>query len=235
MFRIFLLFTVFGTTINFLYAQKLETMGIETPWSKGKIIIDDGRELTGLIKLNELQGKISYKKDDLDDTNSFSRSEVIFLVYFDREANLTRKFYRYSFGREETGGEEATYLCEVIREFPTFQILSAKTPLIVTMVSTGSKVPNNGTPVLSQNEYLLFCRYDSIPEMYLGIARGNSTKDEVYLTKSGKIFNKKIPERYFSQQWPLIRKYIKDKNINFRSRNGLMTVLDYYATLLPPK
>ncbi len=233
--------------LNSLYAsaQTHEYHGTDTKWYEGSVVLSDGTELTGLIRNNEKGGVISYKEKANEKTfESFRAASILSLEYFDIDRGIARKFYSLSTTNANDGIEDI-FLFEILREFEHFAVLSllGKTTghetkeIIVPMIGVGglptpSTIP--GKEIFMQTEEIYFMNEDGKRELYMLIEhRDVDASIYKYKTDKGKVDDPSLPSRYMSNsEWTEVTNYVKRINLKVDNKEKLLTLLDYYATLV---
>src|SRR5688500_11807835 len=96
-------FILFLTAYSSAFAQ-FDSLGLNTTWNRGAILLTDNSRLNGFIQNNERLGLIKFKTA-LDQTNeqSFQEKRIAKMEYFDSDLSRKRKFYSININDEESG------------------------------------------------------------------------------------------------------------------------------------
>lgn len=230
---------------NFIsQAQDLRNLGVGQAWHAGRITLADGIELNGWVRNNDKEGIISFKEEFGKDstTRSFRPPDILALEYNDRGIN--RKFYSLE-TKDKTEDKADIYLYEVIREYNSFAIVSFQGIVdVVESKNTNTTRPgafgqptsgSNSRTVLQQVEEIYFINESGERELYLILVSRDIDGLFDHSANKGKVLDSSIPVKYFGEEkWNKIKIYLKDQNLKIKTRENLISMLNYYETLIDP-
>jgi hypothetical protein len=100
-----------------------ETMLPELPWQKGRIVLNDGTQLQGMLKYNDRVGLLAYE-DANGDSRSLTARSVASFEYVDEHVNRRRVFYSFDYYDSQRSGAKRPFMFELLQEFEEFAVLS---------------------------------------------------------------------------------------------------------------
>lgn len=235
--------------INFLillffdsHAQNIPTLMMDVNWNTGSISLENGHQLRGWVKYNDKLRVVAYQPFyNKDISNVFREDDITAVELYDNASVDSRKLYSLAFINEVTGQEESL-LFEVLKEFKHFAILSRKDPIHAAHTfRKGSPIGfiyefpfkysfnSNGVPFTVQTEtiYITDDKGEWNPYCKQFMYDGTSGKGK------GKMIDKKLLERYIPHaHYTQLQKYARAHKLQFKHKQDLLTILDYYEELL---
>ena len=229
--------------------------GIE--WNEGGILLTDGNTLEGLVKYDTRTGILSFEQGR--DSRSFTARNVLQFWFHDYSPDRERRFYSIA-SEELEGGAGKPYFFEILKEFTNFAILSKTNPPSVEVKGNwGGYRPNSpndpnfptdpnwaggrGTRVTASQEetlyifdaegniepYLRFIDRDTEGTNFLGIVTGRKRKTKAKIEKM--MLEHDMLEEHTAPYYPQLKEYARENKLNFKKKDELLQILDYYATL----
>ena len=211
-------------------------------WGKGKITLNSGEELTGLVKYNAKSGGIAFDNGEVK-KNLMARN-VLGFDFVDPKTNVLRTFYSLEIPRDD--GNSAT-IFEVIRLYETFAVLSCTESLQVLKSEYGvspapgiSAVGHKEVTGLGQRETIWFLPADGEPTIYLEFIKreGSGTSENFpypppwktldFGGDKRKIEDKDIFKVCTGDFYSAIKAYAKENNLSFKNKDHLFKLLDFY-------
>jgi hypothetical protein len=110
------------TSISDTSAQ-FDSLGMNTQWREGSILVEHNTSLQGLIKYNDKLGMIKFKQGDGDEEQSFSEKGILAMRFYDENTGGWRNFATFNVKEEQTGWQGAL-LFEVLMEFENYALLT---------------------------------------------------------------------------------------------------------------
>lgn len=232
---LWVLFTVVGFGQN---GKKLnKDLGINAAWSIGKITLDGGKVLEGLVYYNSNFGTIQYKQKENSQVTSYQEANVLALSFFDTALNRTRNYLTLHYKIKDDGIEGDLFF-EVIREYENFAVLSRLTKAVL-FFPTG---PSDFGDVINdfvkkkkivQLEGVFFLGEDNELELYT--LTKSTTVDGMlldYNKSQTQVVKANLLSTFTGEYWPTLNAYIEDNDLKPKRKSDLIRVLDEYDHLL---
>lgn len=255
-----LLSVIFGIVLLcpvFVQKVKLEKVIDSTAvWSKGKIVLADMEQISGLLKYNKITGLLQC--DDGSDLRSFTPDAVLSFHFYDTLQRKQRRFISYAFedmksrmdSLARAKGTESVKIhprfFEVLMEFNSFAVLCSTGNLSV-RTSNGSI----GTYSVMFNMFNLAAAkqpsttYSYLESIYIFDRDGkvmpllivfNREKDGMVfdqnltmrMSKMTDIVIQRYTEPYFSQ----IDDYTHENKLSYDRKEDILKMFEYYRTLI---
>ena len=86
---------------------QFDSLGLNTQWSRGSIVLDDNSSLKGLIQFNDKLGMIKFRKTADSDEESFVETSIVAMEFYDEDLTGWRKFAVFNINEEQTGRQHA--------------------------------------------------------------------------------------------------------------------------------
>ena len=208
----------------------------EVAWSKGSVMLKDGKEMKGTLKYSDNTGVLSFQ--DGDNSRTLTPRNVIAFEFQDEDEGRQRIFYSLE-DKEEDTDIKKWYFFEVLHEFQTFAVLSKVTPIQIDKTSNGSFNTATGFPVtgssrveVSQVEVISFMNQSGKLEPYLRVVEkevDNGWYD--YSSTKNKIIDDEVFPKYAGKHWPKVKAYAEENKLKFKRRSDFIKALKYLATL----
>lgn len=220
-----------------LLAKALET---DAPWIEGKIIQNDNSEENGEIRYNDRTGVLSFKSGA--NSGTYSARNLAGFQIIDPTTNESRVFI--SLPCETRKGAIANQFLEIVRQYKQFAVMvktdpvdvyrDNKDPLMPTIRATELVLLNQITTVyfvddeLRHKAYLQYQARHAADVGFLGIPRWGVRRSKI------KIIDKKLPRKIMGTHYSKVKAYAKENILEWRERDDLLKILDYYDSLLNP-
>lgn len=218
-----------------LLAQIPKDLGIHTPWVPASIVLTNGLKYNSEAQHNEYLGTITIKSAN-GDSVTISEDRIEKMSYRDPSTGVLRRFQRFEYYSEET---TKTYdlLFEIIKDFPTFAVLSRSLGANALGTYTGSDFYldafRKNKTVIGTGSLLLFVGEDSKIKIYLKEVHiewkelfhdRNKSKSE--------IVNEGLLKQNMKEHYDTVMKHVRQRKIKLTTREGVLEALEYYQTLL---
>jgi hypothetical protein len=228
------LFLAFAINISpLLCLAQFDSLGINTEWNEGTVVLNDNSNLKGYIQNNDKLGIIKFKKDpSSEEILSFQERSIQTMEYYDNRLSKKRIFYTL-YVENEQYVFKGKLLFEVIMVLEEFVVLSKKhsvNPAIRTRTDYYGGV------------HYAKVGYEQYEEIYLANDHGDSgllliynefekDKSKPFASKIKPFFNDKLFQKYTGSKWEQIRKYAKQERLDLGDKSDLMKALEYYDQL----
>lgn len=213
---------------------QFDSLGLNSKWHDGVVVLNDGSKLEGFIKVNTALGLIKFKETltDNSDELSFQEKSLISMEYFDSDASLYRKYASINVKDDQTGFQGAV-LFEIIFEFEKFAVVSK-----VYSISPAIRVSSNGyggtyyrkVGYQQMEAFFLIGDDAKADPLYVSVAL-EKDKLHPFATNFKPFFDKKLIIKRMGPGWPAVKTYVKEKKLNLRQKYDLLAALEYYNEL----
>jgi hypothetical protein len=213
--------------------------------NEGTIILNDGKELIGLVAYNDKTGILKYESGN--DSRSLTARNVMAFEVYDPDFDGNRMFYVFPKEDQKTGTIRPFFF-ELIKDFKTFAVLIRKEPVDLkekkdlNPLSTKNLFPgstsdyeNRGKVVIQQIETFYLLKPGEDPMAYFSIIVENNLRKPL-------LFNdKKVKEKYIEKDllkefmgslFENVETYAKDNNLSFKDKPDFLKILEFYETLI---
>jgi hypothetical protein len=230
-------------SVAFSQTEKQDLLNPEILWGEGSILLNDGRELKGLVRYNDKDNVLSYQNGN--NSASYMARNVIGFEFFDEQKGKQRVFYSFPY-QDNEDNVVRPQLFEALREFKGFALLSKIDRLKVTEknreYSRNQVLDANGTPVwfngnkviISQKEVIYFMSESGEIKPYLEVTNKEIDKAifDRSVTKEKKLDRDEIVKKLTGVHYEELKKYAHENDLDFKSKEGLLKILDYYGELI---
>lgn len=208
---------------------QFDSLGLNTKWVKGSIVLDDNTTLTGLVQFNDKLGMIKYKKKSDSEEESFVETSISAMQLYDEEANQWRHFAVFNINELQTG-RQGGLLFEVLMEFRTFALLSRIQP-----VNIGVRARHDATTGYThyarvgyeQFEHLCLVNEDGEGSVVLSVSEFEKNKWSM-ASKLKPSLNKREIEKYLGNDWDTFDALVKENKLNLKKRADFITAFELY-------
>jgi hypothetical protein len=114
--RITYVLIVFAIFCSHQTHAQFDSLGINTRWATGSIVLNDDTFLQGIVQFNDKMGLIKFKKTDDSQEESFVESRILSMEFYDEASKLQRHFATFDFEEPESGWR-GSLLFEVLMDF----------------------------------------------------------------------------------------------------------------------
>jgi hypothetical protein len=216
--------------------DKLEDWQSASSWNEGKIIDNDGKERSGLVRYNDMEGVLQFRSGD--EEKSFTARNVLSFSFNDSSQHKKRVFYSLEY-EDPVNNAKRPLFFELLREYKSFSVLSKKDPVRFnqqdgsSLSSDNSMKNSNGVIRAQQVETIYFMNTRGVIEPYLEmeIQQTNGIfRERVKNTR--KVVDDDLPKKYFGEKNYLkIKSFAKENDLKMKRRNDFLKILDYYKTI----
>jgi hypothetical protein len=215
--------------------------------NKGSIILNDGREIKGLVAYNDATGILKF--DDGNESKTLTSRSVLGFEVYDPSFEGNRIFYTLHKEDPENGSMQPFFF-ELLKDFKEFAVLSRKEPLNVKKEKDWLPMGNKSSPdnyqkktiydkkiiVVQQVETFYLLKPQSDPEPYFSITTQN-TDGKVVLVDIQRRTKEKFTDRdlfaeYLGSSFDQVEAYAKENNLSFKNKSDFLKILSYYETLI---
>lgn len=214
------------------YAQ-FDSLGLNSKWNKGHIVLNDDRKLVGLIQSNERLRLIKFKVNDTNPEQSFLERNIKSYEYLDSDANMNRKFMRFNVYVADLGKTQEEVF-ELIYEFRDFAVLSKTFPVnpSVRVYSGGYGDQHAKMVGYEQYEGIFLVNVDGVAEcLLMGVAVEKMKQRPNKSAKVQTVYQDKLLKKYVGDKWEAIRVFIKENKLKMKNKADVLRVFDYYAAM----
>jgi hypothetical protein len=178
-------------------------------WTDGKIMLNDGTEAQGKVAYNDVTGVVSFESET--NSGSYNARNIISFQYLDKH------FYSIPYW-SSTGVVRQFF--EVLREYKDFAVIS-KTALL----SGGSS---------SELTTLYFMRAaDLTVKPFLEIL-DREVKWRIFDSNKTQIrvLDSDLPKEIMGKNFEKVRAFARERNLVWHVKGSLISILDYYDSLV---
>jgi hypothetical protein len=211
--------------------SQFDSLGLNSPWNKGEIILDDNSILKGYIRNNDKLGLVKFKKELTDDEErSFHEKRISSMEYFDEEISKKRKFY--TFNVDDGTGLPGAILFEIVMEMNHFAVLSKKQRVVPAVRNYSNDTPLSYRKVgYEQLERIYLVGEDAKAELLLAVTEFERDKAAVFAQPIAVVFNKKVLEKYTGSKKDEIKDFVKKNKLHLKRKDDVLMTLDYFYQL----
>jgi hypothetical protein len=212
----------------FAFAQ-FDSLGLNTKWCEGNILLNDNSALKGYIRNNDKMGMVSFKQKEDEEEQSFTTKRIVAMEYFDRDLVKHRKFGSFNVISENEGIEGELFL-EIVMEFNEFAVLSKQESVIPAIRARDS---GYGTTRVGYEQFEKICLVgsDGKAQVVLIVNEFEKTKSSSFDSKIKPYFSKDVLKKHMASKWEQVSTYIKANKLNLKQKADLMMALEYYGRI----
>lgn len=237
--KILIVSTLFSLTLSVCFAQngvkKYEELTTDNEWSEGSIMLNDGKELKGLIRFDDRLGIVNYMNGD--DSRSFTPRRVAAFEFVDPVSTKQRIYYSLEYEDPVNNAKQPLFF-EVLKDFKSFAVMSKVDPIKIEDRTTNfGGAPTNGVAspnysstvtIISQTETIYFLSENGAIEPYIQVIRKVINRER----KKNKFVDRDVIENYFTEaELESMRKFAEEQSLDFRVKDDFIAILDYAVTL----
>jgi len=200
---------------------------------EGRIILNDGDELKGMIHYIQGQNIVSYDSGDVSNSRSMGSRNVVGFEFFDERLEKQRFFFALPY---ESG---VPSFFEMIKDFGDFAILYRTDPPTTEIRQnynsvSGMSVPAGSVVRLSHTKTIYFMDSNGIIKPYIqsidieidnGLFERGRSKNQ--------IVGKDIMQDYIKEPWySKLVAYAQENDLKFKVKDDFLKILDYYEFLI---
>ena len=220
--------------IVFLFAfvaesrAQFDSLGLNTKWRSGSIVLDDNSVLKGLIQFNDKLGMIKFKKTPDAAEESFVETSVSAMQFYDEDMARWRNFAVFNIDEEQSGRQYAL-LFEVLMEFSHFALLAR-----VERVNIGIRTrydPIFGgtyTARVGHEQFEHLCLANEAGKATVVLSVSEFERDKLSLaSKLSPFLDRRALEEYLGDDWDQFRALVKSQKLNLRKRDDFVRAFEY--------
>lgn len=229
-------------------AQKvLQNNFANTEWNEGKILLNGGSELSGLIKFDHLNGIVKYQNGE--DARSFTPRSVTRFSFLNNSTDTQRSFYSLPYEDPEDNVVKPLFF-EIIGEFKSFAVISKfDLPKVKVKKATYGPVNDDSAhpalykdPILlgdktatnvrqTETIYIMSAETGEIVPYSETITSFHRSKPK---TKS-KLLDESQLKRQTVEYYTSLLKFAQENKLQLKRKEDLIQILNYYSELLGEK
>ena len=210
-------------------------------WGEGSIMLNDGKELKGMVRYNDKKGILSFENGS--DSKSMTSRNVTGFEFFDERLQKQRIFFSLPYEDAEFNIVKPLFF-EMIKDLGSFAILIKTDPIKTKIKSSGGGAtgfngvmmaqPPSITTTVSQTQTLYFMDSKGNIKPYLRATSMNINRDWHDKSKTKNIMiNEDIIQDYIAEPWyTKLIQYAEDNNLEFKKKDDFLKILDYYEILV---
>jgi hypothetical protein len=221
---VFLFLSLFVTRTH----AQFDSLGINTEWTSGIILLDNNTTLKGLVQFNDKLGMIKYKEARNSVEESFVETSVTSMQLMDDKTGSWRNFAVFNVYEEKTGWKGAL-LFEVLMEFRSFALVTRVEPVKVATRTRQDMFGNYYTARVGYEQYEKFCLVDE--EGIATVVLGVSEFERNAFAIAGKLkpyIDKQVLEKYIADDWSEFQAFVKANKLNLRRRADFLRAFEHY-------
>lgn len=213
------------------YAQ-FDSLGLNTKWRSGSILLTDNSTLKGQIQFNDKMGIVKFKKSPDDIEASLSERRIIAMQFYDEEATRWRNFATFNINEDESGWQGAL-LFEVLMEFKKFAILSRVERVSASVREWKDQYGKSTTVKVGYEQFEKFCIADDQGTLTVVLAVSEFERDKLSLASNLKPYlNKKAIEKQLASDWDKFESLVKSRKLNLRKRADFIRAFENYQAAI---
>lgn len=227
-------FLTASCAIAFLFSSmgearaQFDSLGINTEWRSGSIVLMNNSLLKGVIQFNDKLGIIKFRKSPDADEESFSETSIQAMQFYDEDAACWRNFATFKVREEQTGWRGAM-LFEVLMEFKTFALLSR-----VERVNVGVRQRQDALGGYyhvkvgyEQFERLCLVNEDGRATIILEVSEFERKKLSM-ASKLKPYLDKGALEKYLADDWDKFQVLVKSNKLNLKKRADFIRAFECF-------
>jgi hypothetical protein len=207
--------------------------------NEGSIILNDGKELAGLIAYNDKTGILKYENGN--DSRSLTARNVLAFEVYDPIFDGNRIFYSIEYF-DPVHELKRPMFFELIHDFKDFAVLTKKDPLNAREKKSWPATQSDNVfireqqkVVLEQVETFYFLRPKEEPTPYFSVTVSNNVGSALFQNRKvkEKFVDRDVFEDYIGPSaYEKLRTYTTENGLSFKEKSDFLKILDYYQTLI---
>jgi hypothetical protein len=220
--------------------------------NEGTVILNDGKELTGLLAYNDKTGILKFERGN--DSRSLTARNVMAFEVYDPNFDDNRMFYSLQKEDPETGAIRPFFF-ELIKDFKSFAVLVRKEPVNIKDKTDWNPLSNNnlnsnpnannpnsysglgsrGKTVIEQVETFYLLSPQGSPEPYFSRIVSNNAEKNLFVKDQKvkeKFVSKDLLKEYVGSNFEKLQAYADENRLSFKEKSDFLKILEYYETLL---
>ena len=207
---------------------QFDSLGLNTPWNNGTLVLDDNTTLKGSIQFNDKMGLIKYRKNPDDEERSFVETSISAMRIYDEEAARWRNFAVFNVNHVQTGTMN-TMLFEVLMEFSNFALLTRVDRVNVGVRHRQDMYGNFHTVRVGYEQFEHLCLVDEGGTAHVVLSVSEFERNKFAMASKLKpILDKKSMEKYLGDDWDKFQDLVKSNKLNLRKRDDFVRAFEIY-------
>jgi len=201
-------------------SEKPETLNvINTPkddpgWVDGSVLLNDGTKDKGQVRYNDHTGVVSFESKDR--SSSYNARTIGGFQFQDNDK--LRSFYSLHYYSPFDNSIVKQFF-EVLREYKDFAVISRTSAF-------GERVPVEVTTVyLVRGSNLEIMPFVQVTEHQVKWKLFDVNKTQFRVLNSG------LPKELMGDNFPRVKAFAKERNLQWHVKDSLISILDYYDSL----
>lgn len=211
-----------------VHAQ-FDSLGLNTEWRKGSIILDNNSTIKGLIQFNDKLGMIKFKRTPDSAEESFVETSIAAMQFYEEDTQNWRNFASFNIREEETGRQGAL-LFEVLMEFKGFALLTRIEPVNVAIRDRqnvyGAYQISRVRVGYEQFEKLCLVNEEGDATLVLAVSEFERNKLSM-ASKLKPILDKRAIEKYLGDDWDKFQELVKTNKLKLTKRDDFLRAFEY--------
>jgi hypothetical protein len=213
-------------------------------WREGIVTLNDGQQLSGLLRFDDHVGILSFQNGDVSKA-LIPRSCAKFELY-DEEQRKQRFFYSLEYDDGKTF--KKFYFFELLRSFDGFALLSKVDPIEVQNKTqgTGPFMTPDGRYYSSGGMYTTRTEVYQTETLYFMSEQGDIRPYVQIVEKDietlfgdrkrskNRFIDKDLLESYTGAYYGQVTAFAEKNGLSFKIKNDLLKILDAYAEMIQP-
>lgn len=206
---------------------QFDSLGLNTEWKKGSIVLDNNSTLKGLIQFNDKLGMIKFKRTPGSAEESFVETSIAAMQFYEEDAEMWRNFAVFNIREEETGRQGAL-LFEVLMEFDKFALLTRIEPVHVAVRNRQDSFGNYQTARVGYEQFEKLCLVnpEGLATLVLAVSELERKKFGI-ASKLKPILDKRAIEKYLGDHWGKFETLVKASKLNLKKREDFIRAFEY--------
>jgi hypothetical protein len=206
---------------------QFDSLGLNTEWKKGSLVLDNNSTLNGLIQFNDKLGMIKFKKTPGGAEESFVETSIFAMQLYDEDTRSWRNFAVFNINEEETG-RQGTLLFEVLIEFNKFALLTRIEPVNLATRNRQDSFGQYQTVKVGYEQFEKFCLVDQEGTATLVLAVSEFERKKFSMAPKLKpILDKLAIEKYLGGDWEKFQELVKRNKLNLKKRDDFIRAFEY--------
>jgi hypothetical protein len=225
--------------ITFIFSSVAETsaqfdsLGLNTTWRRGSIVLDNNYSLKGLIQFNDKLGMIKLKRSPESEEESFVETSILSMQLYNEDTSTWRNFAVFNFNENETG-RQSVMLFEVLMEFRKFALLTRVERVNIGVRQRQDAFGNYRNVKVGYEQFERLCLVNDSGTATVVLAVNEFESDKFAMAnKLRPYLDKRALKKYLGDDWYKFETLVKSNKLNLKKRDDFIRAFEYYrqATL----
>jgi hypothetical protein len=233
-FTFHVIFTLTLLSGNAFAQAPFDSLGLNTKWCEGRLVLNNSMSKKGLIKYNDKMALIKFKETAEAVEESFAETSILVMEFFDVDQSRWRHFAAFNF-KDEARGKEEDFLLEVLMEFKSFALLSRISKVNVAVRQRYDYYGNAHLARVGYEQFEQLCLAGDDGTAQVVLVVNEFEKDKMSMTNPIKPhLNKKALEKYLGEDWSTFQDIVKANKLNLKKREDFIRAFEYYKDASAP-